>query len=258
MLQIRNLTIDYRARHGAAIRAVEDLTFDLAEGEVVGVLGPSGCGKTTLARAVLRVLPAGAIVVEGCILLEGMDILRAGAQTLQQIRGAQVAIVFQEPALALNPVMRVSEQVAEVVRAHRDATRSECMHQAAEALSAVQLREKRLQSAYPHELSAGQRQRVVLAQALVCKPRLLIADEPTSSLDSTTQSEILNLLAQLKSQFKLSILLITHNPALLTGLAERALIMRYGRIVEQGALPDLGLHPNHPYARELFQSIQRC
>lgn len=226
VLQVRNLTIDYRGRDKGSIRAFEDLRLDIDPGETVGVLGPSGCGKTTLALALLGLLPRTAQVVRGSIGFCGRDLLRTDERTLQRIRGAEASIVFQEPALGLNPVMRVGDQIAEVARAHTKGSRSSWRRQAESALAEVRLDGLRIYSAYPHQLSAGQRQRIAIAQALVCRPFFLIADEPTSALDAATQVEIINLFKELKRRLQIALLFITHNPALLAGLADRLLVMK--------------------------------
>jgi len=236
MLQVRNLTIHYSGRDGVERPALNDLSFELDCGETVGLLGPSGCGKTTLALALLRLLPKTARVLSGSVRFRECDLLRADERALQQIRGAEASLVFQEPALSLNPVMRVGDQVAEVVRAHTGGN-SQSWRRAAElALAEACLGETRFYSAYPHQLSAGQRQRVAIAQALVCKPRFLIADEPTGALDNSTEAEILQLLKELKQRLQIAFLFITHNPALLDGFADRVLIMQAGRLVEERRL----------------------
>jgi ABC-type glutathione transport system ATPase component len=226
VLQVRNLTIDYRGREKGSIRAFEDLSFDVDPGETVGVLGPSGCGKTTLALALLGLLPRTAHVVRGSIWFRGHELLLTDERTLQRIRGAEASIVFQEPALGLNPVMRVGDQIAEVVRAHKKGSRSSWRREAQSALAEVRLDGMRIYSAYPHQLSAGQRQRIAIAQAVVCRPFFLIADEPTSALDAATQAEIINLFKELKRRLQIALLFITHNRALLAGLADRLLVMK--------------------------------
>lgn len=226
LLQVRHLTIHYCGRENAQLAVLDDLSFDVGPGETVGVLGPSGCGKTTLALALLRLLPKTARVISGSIRFREHDMLLADRRVLERIRGAEMSIVFQEPALALNPVMRVGDQITEVVRAHRTGSRRSWRREAESVLSEVCLDGSRFYSAYPHQLSAGQRQRVAIAQALVLRPALLIADEPTSALDNTTQAEILELLKELKRRLPIALLFITHNPAILTGLADRLLEMK--------------------------------
>ncbi|HEY3938939.1 MAG TPA: dipeptide/oligopeptide/nickel ABC transporter ATP-binding protein [Bryobacteraceae bacterium] len=236
MLNVHGLTIHYRGRDGVERPVLKDLSFTLSSGETVGLLGASGCGKTTLALALLRLLPQTARIAGGSIRFREHDLLRADEGTLQQIRGGQASIVFQEPALSLNPVMRVGDQIAEVVRAHSQGSRQSYRKAAEQALAEARLGERRFYSAYPHQLSAGQRQRVAIAQALVCKPGFLIADEPTSALDHATQAEIISLLKELKRRLQIAFLFITHKPELLAGLADRVLILEAGRLVEERQL----------------------
>lgn len=221
MLQVRNLTVSYSGR-----KVFENLSIEIAQGEAVGLLGPSGCGKTTLALTLLRLLPLTAQVVSGSIHFADHDMLGADEGTLQRIRGREASIVFQEPAMALNPVMCVGDQVAEVARAHIQGSRKSWRREAQLALAEAGLEEARFYNAYPHQLSAGQRQRVAIAQALVAKPQFLIADEPTSALDNQTQAEILELFKGLRQNRRIALLFITHTPALLSGLADRCLMMK--------------------------------
>jgi ABC-type glutathione transport system ATPase component len=225
LLQVRNLSVHYRRQDSRHLTVLDDLSFHVNPGETVGVLGPSGCGKTTLALALLRLLPRTARVTRGSIRFREHDMLLADERMLERIRGAEASIIFQEPATGLNPVMRVGDQIAEVARAHIKGSRSTWRNSAERALAEVQLGGPRIYEAYPHQLSAGQRQRIVIAQALVCRPGFLIADEPTSALDNKTQAEILDLFKELKQRLQLALLFITHNPALLVGLADRLLIV---------------------------------
>ncbi len=255
LLQVQNLTIHYCGRDSIERRALHDFSLEIGFGETVGLLGQSGCGKTTLALALLRLLPKTARVVYGSIRFREHDMLRADERRLQRIRGAEVSIIFQEPAMSLNPVLRVGDQIAEVVRAHTKGTRRSCQREAELALTEVRLCDTRIYSAYPHQLSAGQRQRIAIAQALVCKPSLLIADEPTSALDNTTQADILNLLKELKQRLKIALLFITHNPALLVGLADRLVIMCAGSLIEEGTLTQVYNEPKSPYTQGLLGLI---
>lgn len=255
MLEVRNLTISYRGRDGRHTRAVEGVGFDLAAGETLGLLGESGCGKTTLALALLRLLPLTAQFACGSIRFHDLDVIAADDRALRRLRGARAAIVFQEPATALNPVMRVGDQIAEVARAHAKGSRRSYREKAESVLAEVCLAEARIYSQYPHQLSSGQRQRVAIAQALVCKPELLIADEPTSALDNVTQVEIIQLLQELKQRHRLAVLFITHDPALLAGIADRVLIMRRGCVVEEGPREKIFRNPTAPYTQTLLQSV---
>jgi peptide/nickel transport system ATP-binding protein len=223
LLQVRNLTVHYCGTDNVEVRALEDVSLDIGPGESIGVLGPSGSGKTTLALALLRLLPETARIVLGSILFRGQDLLLADERSLERIRGAEVSIIVQDPAMALNPVMRVGDQIAEVVRAHAKGSRQSYGRKAESALAEVGLCDRRIYQAYPHQLSAGQRQRIAIAQALVCRPVFLIADEPTSALDNVTRAEILDLLKGLRKRLQIAFLFITHNPALLVGIADRVL-----------------------------------
>lgn len=253
LLDVHNLTIDYRGAGGR--RVLDHIALQVDTGEAIGLLGPSGCGKTTLATALLGLLSKAARVAAGSICLCGRDILGADERTLRAIRGAEASIIFQEPALSLNPVMRVGDQISEVVRAHGIGQRQQYRRAAESALADVGLVDPRFFSAYPHQLSAGQRQRVAIAQALVMKPRLLIADEPTSALDNTTQAEILNLFRRTHLQFRTALLFITHNPALLLGLASRVLVIHGSRFVEEGPLERVYGNPTHAYTKELLRRL---
>ncbi len=252
LLQVRELTVEFRSSPAPAVRQVN---FDLAPGEAVGLLGESGSGKTTLARSLIRLLPPTSRIVSGSIRFRGTEILCAGERELQRIRGAQMALIFQEPELALNPVIPAGEQVAEVLRAHSSIDRRSCRAHVRSMLAAVGLPDADLYSAFPHQLSGGQRQRVVIAQALICKPSLLIADEPTSALDNVVQAEVLDLLRELRARFGLGLIFITHNPALLSRLADRVMVMLEGCIVEAGTFEQIYWHPRHPYTRALLKSI---
>jgi peptide/nickel transport system ATP-binding protein len=256
LLQVRDLSVRFRSDRGQELQIIDAVSFDIAPGQGVGLLGESGCGKTTIALSLLRLLPSTGRVVSGTIRFLGLDILAISEQQVQKIRGAQASMIFQEPGMALNPVMRVGDQIAEVIRAHRNWTRRRCREEVESVLEQVRLTDgSRIYTSYPHQLSGGQRQRVIIAQALCCKPALLIADEPTSALDSTTQAEILVLLKELKERLGLAVLFITHDPATLAGLADRVLVMYAGRIVEEGSLLQIYRNPLHPYTLGLLRSI---
>jgi oligopeptide/dipeptide ABC transporter ATP-binding protein len=255
LLQVRNLSVQFSDSRGLDRRAVNNVGFDISPGETVALLGESGCGKTTLALALTRLLPQTARAVCGSIRFRGRDLLQADECELEKVRGAEISTIFQEPGTALNPVMRVGDQIVEVLRAHTNWTHRRCREEAESLLQEVQLSDARIYSAFPHQLSGGECQRAVIAQALACKPVFLIADEPTSALDNTTQAQFLTLLKELKDGLKLALLFITHNPLLLTGIADRVLIMYAGRIVEEGTLAQVLRQPRHPYTKGLLRSI---
>jgi ABC-type glutathione transport system ATPase component len=257
LLEVTDLTVAYETP-GAPVPAIRDVTFGIEEGEAVGLLGESGGGKSTLLLALLGLLPPRARVMRGSVRWRGAELLGRPSSELRRVRGAEIAIVFQDPALALNPVRRVGAQVAEVVRAHRTQSRARCRDDAVAALDAVGLREPdRIYDAYPHELSGGQRQRVVLAQALSCRPALLLADEPTASLDSTTQAEVLALLASLQARLGLAVLMASHDLGALAALARRVLVMYAGALVEEGTPAQVFGAPRHPHARALARAYPR-
>lgn len=258
VLQIRNLTIRYRAKSGELFTAVEDVSLDIGAAETVGLMGESGCGKSTVALGVLGLLPGAKCEVSGSVQFNGADLLALDESSLQNVRGASISLIHQEPFLALSPVIRVGEQVAEVIHAHRPWRWKKCRAEARTMLGRVGLRETdRIFSAYPHQLSGGQCQRVVLAQALSCGPRLLIADEPTAHLDTRSQAEFLLLLEDLKKQSGISVLLISHAPEVQARVADRLLIMREGRIVEEGRYDALCRSASQPYTRSLLRSGPR-
>jgi ABC-type glutathione transport system ATPase component len=256
LVEVRDLTIDYQVERESPHRAVDALSFTVAPGEVTGILGESGSGKSTLGLALIGLLPPNARVRSGSVRFRGRDLLRLRETESQKVRGREIAIVFQEPAAALNPVMRIGDQVAEVIRAHRKWSWTRCRDEAAQCLGLVRLADAgRLFGAYPHQLSGGQQQRVVIAQALACRPSLLIADEPTSALDNTTEREILDLLKTLKQRLELACLFITHDPATLSGLADRVLVLSAGRLVEDGDLEQVCVRPLSPLTRALIAAI---
>ena len=234
------------------------MSFDLKAGETLGLVGESGCGKTVTAMAVLRLLPHPQATVAGEVRFQGEDLLNRPEEQMRRIRGNRIAMVFQEPMTALNPVLTIGEQVAEVLRLHRGLNNDAALQEAAAALSRVGLAEARQRlRQYPHQLSGGLRQRVLMAMALACGPSLLIADEPTTALDVTIQAQILALLKQLKADLGLSVLFITHNLGIVAQTADRVAVMYAGLIVEQAATGELFAQPSHPYTRGLLASVPR-
>jgi ABC-type glutathione transport system ATPase component len=255
LLAVKNLNVSYRSPGGSRQQAVEDVSFEVGAGEVLGLMGESGCGKTSIALAVLGLLSKQQAHVSGSIQLLGKELLALDENALRAIRGTGISIVFQEPGIALNPVMRVRDQVAEVIHAHKDLKWEQCRADAEAALARVGLpNTQRIFSAYPHQLSGGQQQRVALAQALTCEPALLIADEPTASLDARSQYELLALLRELQRELGISVLLISHSAEVQARLADRLMIMAQGRIVEQGRFEELYRHPEHAYTRAMLRT----
>ncbi len=253
--QVRELAITYSSEGGDnAVRALDGVSIDIRDREVVGILGESGCGKSTLARALLRLLPPNAIWTRGTILIDGRDLLHRSERELRLIRGRVISLIPQDPAVALNPVLAVGSQVGEAMRAHLLLNAEQRRQRAMELLQEVGFEHPdQIYSAYPHQLSGGQRQRITIAQAVACQPLLLIADEPTSKLDVTLQTEIIALLSQIRRQHGTAILAISHEPALFAGFADRIAVMYAGRIVEVGSSAEIFGHPLHPYTQALVR-----
>ena len=252
LLQVRGLHVHYQVAGAAPVRALRGVDVTIGSGESVGVLGESGCGKSTLAATIMGLLPPEATVSRGSVRLRGRELVGLNDKELRSLRGTDLEMIYQDPALALNPVRRVGQQVADVARVHLPGDRAHANRLAHDMLACVGLEGERYFRACPHQLSGGQLQRVVIAQALVCRPALVMADEPTSSLDSATQAEILGLLKRLRLQMGISLLLISHDPAVLASLCDRVLVIYAGMIVEQGPLPEVYCRPQHPYTKALL------
>jgi peptide/nickel transport system ATP-binding protein len=258
LLEIQGLKTHFKTDDGM-VRAVDGVDLTIARGETLGVVGESGCGKTVTAMTVLKLIamPPGRIV-EGRILWKGRDLVPLHPHQMQQIRSREIAIVFQEPMTSLNPVYTVGHQIAEVVRRHQGLNRRDAIDRAIEMLRLVHVpaAERRV-SDYPHQLSGGMRQRVMIAIALACSPELLIADEPTTALDVTIQAQILDLLGEMKSRLGMAIMLITHAMGVVAETAQRVAVMYAGRIVEEAPVEALFARPLHPYTQGLIRSIPR-
>ena len=240
LLRVSALSVDYNAAGGNVVHAVRNLDLEIASGESLGVLGESGSGKSSLALALIRLLPKNARVVSGSIEYRGRNLTALSPAELRAMRGGEVALISQEPALALNPVLPLGQQLADVLRAHGKLARQEVGARCQEMLRQVGFADsERIMRAYPHELSGGQRQRVAIAQALICRPKLLIADEPLSALDAATQADILELLQRLKRDLGLAMLFITHNAGALASLADNIIVMREGEAVAHGTMEEL-------------------
>ncbi len=252
LLELDRLSVTVPGPHGP-VAAVREVSLTIERGEMLGLVGESGAGKSLTAFAVPRLLPSGARISGGRILLDGEDLLALGEPQMRRIRGRRVAMVFQEPMTALNPAFTIGFQVAEAVRAHESVSRREARAKARRLLDRVALYDAgRRLGAYPHELSGGERQRVVIAMALACRPDLLLADEPTTALDVTVQAQILELLRSLRDELGLAVLLITHDLAVIAETCERVLVMYAGEIVEEAPASALFAHPAHPYTRDLL------
>ena len=251
LLEVRRLSIAYRTRLGV-LPVLHDVSFSLAAGQTLGLVGESGSGKSQIALALMGLLPANA-EVQGGLVFEGRDVLALNPRERRALRGARMGLIFQDPMTSLNPHLTIGLQLAEVLEQHRGASRSAALLEAQHMLDAVRIPEaaRRLKQ-YPHELSGGQRQRVMIAMMLLAKPVLLIADEPTTALDVTVQAEILKLLAQLKREMGLSLLMISHDLGVMADIADEMLVLYAGRVMEQGAAGTVLSHPAHPYTRALL------
>jgi len=258
VLNVRGLAVRYQMGGSRQVHAVENASFTIRAGESLGILGESGCGKTTLALSLLRLLPPSARFAGGSILYQGNDILGLDERELGRIRGAEISLIPQEPGIALCPVVQVGDQIAEVLRAHRPWKYEQRRSEARALLSQVRLPEvTRIFRSYPHQLSGGELQRVAIAQAIACQPKLIVADEPTTALDSTVQAEILTLLKELKAREKTSFIFISHNPAVLAEVADRVLVMYGGEIIEEGGAREVLNQPEHPYTQALLKCAPR-
>jgi peptide/nickel transport system ATP-binding protein len=258
LLDIRGLKTHFETDDGV-VRAVDGVDLAIQRGETVGVVGESGCGKTVTAMSVLKLIamPPGKIVA-GEIRYQGRDLVPLGADEMDRIRAKDIAMVFQEPMTSLNPVYAIGEQIAEVLRRHEGLSRRAAQDRAIEMLRLVQIPnpERRVHD-YPHQFSGGMRQRVMIAIALSCSPKLLIADEPTTALDVTIQAQILELLADMKSRFGMAIMLITHAMGVVAETAQRVVVMYAGRVIEEAPVEQLFASPRHPYTQGLIRSIPR-
>ncbi|MGO8702462.1 MAG: ABC transporter ATP-binding protein [Candidatus Brocadiia bacterium] len=257
LLQVKDLHTNFRTLDGVA-RAVDGISFEIAEGETLGLVGESGCGKSVTALSILRLVDRPGRIESGEVLLRGRNLLGLSKREMCRVRGGQISMVFQEPMTSLNPVFTVGNQIIEAVRLHQKKGPEEARGLAVDMLRRVGIPnpDQRVDE-YPHQLSGGMKQRVMIAMALVCRPALLIADEPTTALDVTIQAEILDLLAGLQRDLGMAILLITHNLGIVAGMAKRVLVMYAGRAAEYSPTDDLFENPRHPYTIALFKSIPR-
>jgi peptide/nickel transport system ATP-binding protein/oligopeptide transport system ATP-binding protein len=256
LLSVRNLRTVFATGRGE-VAAVDDVSFDLDEGEVLGIVGESGSGKSVTALSIMGLLPKPpARIAGGAIRFDGKDLLACTESELRHIRGARIGMIFQEPMTSLNPVFRIGDQLAETIAAHERVPPRARRDRAIEILAKVGIAapERRLDD-FPHQLSGGMRQRVMIAMALVCRPKLLIADEPTTALDVTIQAQILELLLSLRNEFGMAVMIITHNMGVVAEMADRVIVMYAGKIVERAPVDDLFERPTHPYTIGLLESI---
>lgn len=254
LLQVLDLSLEFRTRSGT-VHALEHVSLEVARGETVGIVGESGSGKSVLSFAILRILDAAAKITGGAIEFTGLNMLALNEGELQEIRGREISMIFQNPRTALNPIRRVGHQIEDVLRAHTSTLRADLKAKAIEALAQVRIPDpERRYSAYPFELSGGQCQRVMIALALACNPSLLIADEPTTGLDVTTQAAIMELISTLARERQMATILITHDLALASEYCDRIVVMHAGHVVESSPVRTLFQHPRHPYTARLLAS----
>jgi oligopeptide transport system ATP-binding protein len=257
-LSVEGLSVQFRTPDGL-VTAVNDLSYHVAGGEVLGIVGESGSGKSVTQLAMMGLLPTPpAVISAGRAMLHGKDMLRMPANELRKKRGAEIAMIFQDPMTSLNPFLRISTQLTEVLATHTDMTAEERKSRAIEVLSLVGIPDAAARiDAYPHQFSGGMRQRVMIAMALLCNPSVLIADEPTTALDVTIQAQILDRLKDLRSEFGTAIVLITHDLGVVAGTADRVVVMYGGRVMEEARTVDLFANPSHPYTVGLLRSLPR-
>ncbi len=257
LLEVENLQTHFRTPDGVN-RAVDGVSFAVERGETVAIVGESGCGKSVTANSILRLVPQPPGKIAGQIRFEGADLLKLSERAMRNIRGNHISMVFQEPMTSLNPVLTVGGQIAETLRLHQRLGRKAVQERAVEMLNLVGIAEPRRRAGeYPHQLSGGMRQRVMIAIALACNPKLLIADEPTTALDVTIQAQILDLMADLKKRVGAAIIVITHDLGVVAETAERVIVMYAGRKVEEAKVTDLFRAPRHPYTQGLLAAVPR-
>lgn len=249
---MENLSVHYRAGRGY-VRALDDVSVDLPAGETIGVVGETGCGKSTLGKAVLGILPPRTELL-GHVWFRGEDLTTMGEEQLRRLRGKDLALIFQDPVTRLNPLMRIADHFIETIRAHEDVSEGKARSRAEKSLMAMGIPASRIRN-FPHEFSGGMRQRIMIALALVLSPSLLVADEPTTSLDVIVEAQILEILEDLKRAYKMSLLLITHNLGIVAEICDRVAVLYAGKLVEIGPVRDIFARPIHPYTRGLLQSV---
>lgn len=255
VLEVTNLSVEFATENGSII-AVKDVSFELKRGEILALVGESGCGKSTVAMSIPRLLGDSQVKMGGAIGLDGVDLASLSEKEMQAVRGKDISVVFQEPMTSLNPAYKVGNQIAEVLRRHEDMSRQAALDRAAELLTLVGIPDaKRRLSAFPHELSGGMRQRVMIAIAVACNPRVIIADEPTTALDVTIQAGVLDIFRRLRDTLGTAIVLITHDLGVVADIADGVAVMYAGRVVEQCSAQEIFANPAHPYTRGLLGAL---
>jgi len=256
MLEVKNLQTEFRTEEGSFL-AVDDISFAVKSGSILGIVGESGCGKSVTSLSIMRLIQSPGRIIGGEISFQGKDLLKVSDSEMRNIRGNDIAMIFQEPMTSLNPVYTIGNQIEETIRIHqKNLTKTQIKEQALKMLKLVNIPspEKRFDE-YPHQLSGGMRQRVMIAMALSCNPKLLIADEPTTALDVTIQAQILDLMRKLQSEFKAGMILITHDLGVVAEMCDEVVVMYAGKIIESGTVEDIFYRPKHPYTRGLLDSI---
>ncbi|WP_341284660.1 ABC transporter ATP-binding protein [Priestia megaterium] len=258
MIQIKNLHVQF-STYGGRVQAVRGVSFDLHKGETLAIVGESGCGKSVTSQSIMRLIPTPpGRITSGSILFKGQDLTKLSEKKMRDIRGADISMIFQDPMTALNPTLRVGEQIAENIMQHENISKEKAKEKAFEMLELVGIpNPKERLKQYPHEFSGGMRQRIVIAMALVCNPEVLIADEPTTALDVTIQAQILELFKDIQQKTDVSIVLITHDLGVVAQVADRVAVMYAGKIVEIGTRRDIFYTPQHPYTKGLLRSVPR-
>ena len=257
LLEIDNLKVSFFTPAGE-VKAVNGVSYQLAQGEVIGIVGESGSGKSVSSYAIMRLIDEPGKVIGGSIKFDGKNILELDEKEMQSIRGNEISMIFQDPMTSLNPVFKVGNQLIEAIVKHQKVSKKEARKRAIEMLSLVGIPspEKRLEQ-YPHEFSGGMRQRAMIAMALSCNPKLLIADEPTTALDVTIQAQILELIKELKKKINMSVILITHDLGIISDICDKVIVMYAGKIVEEGTIDDIFYNPKHPYTWGLLRSVPK-
>lgn len=255
LLEVRNLKTSFFTDSGE-VKAVDGVSFDLEKGKVLGIVGESGSGKSVTAYSIMQILSYPGRIVEGSIKLNGVELVGSDKMTMKDVRGSKIGIIFQDPMTSLNPVFSIGNQLVEAIMLHTSRTKEEARARAIEMISLVGINEpfKRMKQ-YPHELSGGMRQRIMIAMALACEPDILIADEPTTALDVTIQAQILELMQKLQKELGMAIILVTHDLGVIVSMCDEVVVMYAGRICEKGSVDEIFYHPKHEYTKGLMQSI---